>query len=231
MVSITRILVLSDLHIRNNFPYDQIERIIAQENITLIILSGDLTIKGKADKIKSILQEFNQFNLPVFYVPGNMDSKNSTDISLTNIYPIHGRKKRLSGFNFIGLGGSNRTPFFTPFEMSEKEIEEILAKLIETLDNDDPIIFVSHPPPKDTEADMIYSGKHVGSTIVREFIDKFQPALILCGHIHESKSISKINQTICINPGAAMNGNAAIVKIERDNDKKVVIESKLITFQ
>lgn len=229
-MSTIRLLALSDLHIRKNFPLDQIKKIITQEEITLIIISGDLTIKGNVEKIKSILQEFDQFNLPVFYVPGNMDSEKSTDIRFSNIHPLHGRNKNYSGFNFIGLGGSNQTPFFTPYEMSENEIENIIKKTKAAINNDDPIIFISHPPPKDSAADRVFSGKHVGSSIVRNFVDKFQPVLILCGHIHESKSISQIGNTICINPGAAMHGNAAIVKVEKNDDNKTKIDSKLITF-
>jgi Icc-related predicted phosphoesterase len=229
-VSKINILALSDLHIRKKFPFDKIKKIISQENITLITISGDFTMFGNVEEIKSILQEFDQFNLPIFYVPGNMDSENSTEICFSNIHPLHGRCKSFSGFNFIGLGGSNPTPFHTPFELTEEKIEIILNKAKNGIENEDPIIFVSHPPPKDSAADKIFGGRHVGSSIVRNFVDKYQPVLILCGHIHESKSISQIDETICINPGPAMHRKAAIVKVDKNAENKVTIDSELITF-
>ncbi|NHK30049.1 MAG: hypothetical protein FK730_01770 [Asgard group archaeon] len=229
-MSIINILALSDLHIRKKFPFDKIKKLISQENITLITISGDFTMYGNVEEIESILQEFDQFNLPIFYVPGNMDTDKSTDISFSNIHPLHGRCNNYSGFNFIGLGGSNPTPFHTPFELSENEIEIILIKARNAIENDDPIIIISHTPPLNSAADKISRGKHVGSFNVRNFIDKYKPVLILCGHIHESKSISQIENTTCINPGAAMHGNAAIVKIGKNDENKVTIDSKLVTL-
>jgi Icc-related predicted phosphoesterase len=45
----------------------------------------------------------------------------------------------------------------------------------------------------------------VGSTAVREAIERYQPLLGLHGHIHESKGITKIGRTTCINPGSTYN--------------------------
>jgi Icc-related predicted phosphoesterase len=42
----------------------------------------------------------------------------------------------------------------------------------------------------------------VGSTAVRAAIEKMQPLLMLCGHIHETKNAAKIGRTLCINPGS-----------------------------
>jgi hypothetical protein len=43
---------------------------------------------------------------------------------------------------------------------------------------------------------------HVGSTAVREAIDKHQPLLSLHGHIHEAKGVSRLGKTLAINPGS-----------------------------
>ena len=43
----------------------------------------------------------------------------------------------------------------------------------------------------------------VGSTAVRELIERYQPVLSLHGHIHESKGIAKIGRTTIVNPGSA----------------------------
>ncbi len=42
----------------------------------------------------------------------------------------------------------------------------------------------------------------VGSSAVRESIEKYKPLLGLHGHIHESRGFVKIGRTLCINPGS-----------------------------
>jgi hypothetical protein len=41
-----------------------------------------------------------------------------------------------------------------------------------------------------------------GSTSVRAAIEKYQPMLGLHGHIHESRNMTKIGRTVCINPAS-----------------------------
>jgi Icc-related predicted phosphoesterase len=42
----------------------------------------------------------------------------------------------------------------------------------------------------------------VGSTAVRELIERYQPMLALHGHVHESPGAVHIGRTLCINPGS-----------------------------
>ncbi|HUZ83157.1 MAG TPA: hypothetical protein VMU66_00575 [Gaiellales bacterium] len=61
----------------------------------------------------------------------------------------------------------------------------------------------------------------VGSTAVRDAIEKTQPALSLHGHIHEARGHTRIGRTLCINPGSAYEQgelNGALVEL---NGKKV----------
>jgi Icc-related predicted phosphoesterase len=43
----------------------------------------------------------------------------------------------------------------------------------------------------------------VGSTAVREAIERHQPALALHGHIHEARGTHRLGRTLCINPGSS----------------------------
>lgn len=66
--------------------------------------------------------------------------------------------------------------------------------------------FVFHSPPRDTACDQIRTGDHVGSRAIRRFIEKHQPPLVLCGHIHESPRMSSsyrdsIGSSVVVNPG------------------------------
>jgi Icc-related predicted phosphoesterase len=45
----------------------------------------------------------------------------------------------------------------------------------------------------------------VGSTAVRNVIEKYQPLLGVHGHIHESGGERRIGHTVCLNPGSEAN--------------------------
>jgi len=81
-----------------------------------------------------------------------------------------------------------------------------------------PFIFVSHCPPYGTPLDMLFSGQHVGSVSVREFVETWSDRGFLLasfhGHIHESPEVSgsirtTIGSSVCINPGQGTGAGAA----------------------
>lgn len=80
------------------------------------------------------------------------------------------------------------------------------------------IIFVSHNVPYNTKLDKIGShahaavrGKHYGSKLIRRVIDRWQPFVHIGGHIHEGRGMQKLGKTLCVNPGAAHEGKAALI--------------------
>jgi len=117
----------------------------------------------------------------------------------------------------ISLGHSNLTPWNCPGDIPEEELRDKIEHLASQVTNMDNCIFNLHCPPFDTELDIapeldenltvvFHQGKismvSVGSTAVRESIEKHQPLLGLHGHIHESRGAYKIGRTVCINPGS-----------------------------
>jgi len=46
--------------------------------------------------------------------------------------------------------------------------------------------------------------------LVREFIEKHQPDLCICGHIHESRNKDQIGKTLILNPGSIDRGYVLI---------------------
>ncbi|HEV2033778.1 MAG TPA: metallophosphoesterase [Candidatus Dormibacteraeota bacterium] len=124
---------------------------------------------------------------------------------------------RIGDHELLSLGWSNRTPWNTPRELDEDGLYKSIHKLVDQLECTERAIFNLHVPPYDsgldtaTELDetlrpVLISGQPheipVGSTAVRQVIEEVQPALALHGHIHESRGITNIGRTVCINPGS-----------------------------
>jgi len=70
----------------------------------------------------------------------------------------------------------------------------------------DKTVYIIHAPPIQSGLDVCFRVGPVGSNDVRLWIETNKPFLTLHGHIHESYEITntaltKINDTICINPG------------------------------
>jgi len=71
--------------------------------------------------------------------------------------------------------------------------------------------------------DLWYPRKKVGSGVIYEWINKNQPKIALCGHIHESFAVTKkwrasIGNTVVIQPGQ-LPGKTTMVAIEVGDDR------------
>ncbi|HVM20841.1 MAG TPA: hypothetical protein VM307_12850 [Egibacteraceae bacterium] len=131
-----------------------------------------------------------------------------------------GRIIDVEGYQIIGQGWSNHTPWDTPREKPEEELSKDLRVLLDEVDDVRRVILNPHAPPHDTGLDLApeldddlamvtRSGQPnlvpVGSTGVREVIDEYQPLVSLSGHIHESKGVVHLGDTVCVNPGSEYN--------------------------
>ncbi|MEM2638370.1 MAG: metallophosphoesterase family protein, partial [Candidatus Hadarchaeales archaeon] len=182
------------------------------------ILIGDLTEFGPPEVAESILSLVESFKIPVLSVPGNCDPKDILAILDRHGANLHGKCRKIGDVIFVGLGGSNITPFRTPFELTEAEILEELSALLEGVKGR--WALVTHAPPFETKLDELPSGTHVGSKSVRQIVEEKQPLLLACGHIHEARAIDRIKNTIMVNPGPISKGFAAEVVIT-ENDVHV----------
>ncbi len=204
-----RLLVVTDFHNR----YEKVPEILKKAGkVDGTLLAGDLTEFGPAENAKKLL---GMLPKPILAVPGNCDPKEMPQLLKAEGVSLHEGKKKLDGVTFIGVGGSNPTPFGTPLEFSEAEIKTALERLLNDVKG--PVILVSHAPPKGHQ-DTIPGGVHVGSEAVAQMAPKFRA--IVCGHIHEDRGISKLGDTVVVNPGMASLGNAAILDVDADGGVK-----------
>ena len=168
-----------------------------------LIITGDITNIGGVREATRVLNVARK-HLPVVAAQiGNMDKGEVAELLNREGINMHAAARLLApGLAVIGIGGSTPTPFGTPSEFSEADYAAWLeACRLEAEKLADQVLLVSHNPPKNTKCDVIGAGIHVGSEAVRAFIETHQPALCLCGHIHESRATDVIGATPVINPG------------------------------
>jgi uncharacterized protein len=124
----------------------------------------------------------------------------------------------------VTVGVSTPTPWDTPREVGEDELAAMIDAAVEGVRDVSRCVFNLHCPPKDTPLDrcLLLDTEHVepgelpkpvrvagrfvetggGSTAVSEAISRYQPAVGLHGHIHESPGRFTIGRTYCFNPGS-----------------------------
>jgi uncharacterized protein len=154
-----------------------------------------------------------------FVSPGNDDDRDVAEVidRAEWVENPEGKVVDLGEHEMISWGWSNPTPWNTPREQSEGELGEQLVAMASRLKEPQDAIFNLHCPPYQSGLDAaplldatlkpVLRGGHidmvpVGSTAVREVIERFQPLLGLHGHIHECLAMKKIGRTMCINPGS-----------------------------
>jgi len=159
-------------------------------------------------------------DIQFFMLPGNDDDPKCGDIisSSESVKNPEGKVVDLDGIHeMISSGASNHTPWKTPGEYSEEELEKMFEGMIAGVKNTKNCVLNLHVPPYDSGLDIapklneqlqpvLVGGEFmrvpVGSTAVRKIVEKYQPKLGLFGHIHESGGDTFIGKTLCVNPGS-----------------------------
>jgi uncharacterized protein len=189
----SKLLIFSDIHT----DWRTLERILSVE-ADFYIAAGDQATWGRGlDRCGQILKTRGE---KVWVLPGNHESASQIaalcdECGLNN---FHRRHFTVGDWRIAGLGYSSPTPFDTPGEYTEPQIAEYLEPFAEL----HPLVLVCHAPPYGTALDQVRPGLHAGSTAVRDFIQRVQPAHFFCGHIHEAEGVSiEIGQTHAHNVG------------------------------
>ena len=180
-----------------------------------IIVTGDITNFGHRRDAEKVLAELATVNANILAVAGNLDQPDVADYLEESSISLHGRGILIDDLGFVGLGGSNYTPFNTPYEFSEEELAGLLGRGFSQIGNARDHILISHTPPYKTAADRLLDGRHVGSTAVRSYIEQYKPILCLTGHIHESRGEDVIGRTRVLNPGMIKSGGYIAINIDK----------------
>ncbi len=192
-----------------------------------IIITGDMTNFGGVLEAKQVIAPVQKYNEQIFAQIGNMDKFEVTDWLVENKWNLHTEVHEIApDLVIFGVGASTITPFATPSEFPESKFAAWLEECWQKASSWKNTVLISHNPPKDTLCDDIGGNVHVGSSAVREFIEKNQPDICICGHIHEARNVDKIGRTTIINPG---NFGAGGYVLLRYSNGKLSVELKQIS--
>ena len=179
----------------------------------------------------------------IFVCPGNDDEMEVDDVVRSSdlVELGEGRMVEIDGYTMISTGWSNHTPWNTHREETEEKLAERIEGMARQVPDPTHAIFNLHCPPYksgldeapaiDADLKLLHGGRAlraVGSTAVRDAIDKHQPLLSLHGHIHESKGAVKLGKTLSINPGSSYEEGILMAAVINLDAKKGVKSYQLV---
>jgi hypothetical protein len=184
----------------------------------------ELMIERVGEWLKLAEERLKGTGVKLLWEPGNDDPFEIDTLfkDTDTVIRISERVVDVADYHIVGLSYANTTPWHLPRDMPEDKLEELIRNTLKSghidasRDNSD-VIFAFHPPPYNTNIDsaprvlenLTYAkvgGQpdfiNVGSTSVRKIIEEIQPLISLHGHIHESKGIDRIKNTVIVNSGS-----------------------------
>jgi len=164
-------------------------------------------------------------NVMCYVTGGNDDPQDLLDLldSIHSEHVVNCEEKVVTlegAYPMANCGYSNPTPWQTPRETDEETLEKLLENAVVGVEDFTSAIFNMHVPPYDCTLDdcpkldwstdpptpIVVAGvaqsAPAGSTAVRKIVEKYQPLMLLTGHIHESRGLVKVGRTTVINPGS-----------------------------
>ena len=201
-----KFLAISDCH----GDYSHIGQILFKAGaLDAVCVLGDITDFGPNDLIFELITIIGN-ELPILMIPGNCDLPTIIEtIDESSAVNLHLKSFDYDNVTFIGLGGSNPTPFNTPFEMTEQEMEIYMRELLNEIGSTAVTVLLSHAPPKGFLDEV--NGHNVGSDAVSNAVGIVD--VIACGHIHEQRGVVREGKTTIVNPGMSARGFGAVIEL------------------
>jgi hypothetical protein len=197
-----RVLAIADIHGTTLEKADSIA-----DEYDLVLIGGDITQFGHYDEARDILSDFIR-GRTVCAVYGNCDYADVEDYLHDAGISVHGRLRDVGHCTVTGFSGAPKSPFDTPGEFEDEEIGSGILDVASGC-----TILLTHAPPYKTTVDKAPVG-HVGSRSLYDYIRDKQPAVHICGHIHEAIGTDHIGSTLIVNPGPYFKDRYAHIEID-----------------
>lgn len=190
-----KILVFSDLHCNVAAATAIVE---AAPGADCVIGAGDFSICRTG--IEKTIDVLRRIERPTVLVPGNGESLEELQAACEGwsaVHILHGSGIVLQGVSMFGIGGGiPPTPFGSwSYDFTEEQATELLAECPPGG------VLISHSPPRGI-VDVSSMGTHLGSVAVRAVVERNQPRLVVCGHVHESwRRQEQLGRSLIVNAG------------------------------
>lgn len=182
----------------------------------LMIIAGDITQFNRPDAVFRFLKNLD---IPVLAVTGNTDTRcvNRRLNTTAGCVNLDRKPVSLFGVPFIGASGALLLPLCSPVSFREAKLLKGLAAHV-TTDS----VLVVHPPPRGI-LDAVGGKFAAGSHGLRRLILDRQPALVLCGHIHEARGLTTLGHSLIINCAMGRHCSGALVTLSPGSRPEAVM--------
>jgi uncharacterized protein len=206
-----RLAYVVDVH---GHPQSVPDALAAVGDLDLLVVGGDITTAGTPAEAERSIATWQPLAPRLLALAGNMDSP-EIDARLADLgVALDARGATFDGVGIFGVSAAPVSPLRTPYELSDDELARRIAAGFAAVKESRVRIFCPHAPPARTACDRLASGEHVGSTAVRAFVEREQPDLVLCGHIHESRGEDELGRSRIVNPGPVTAGHYVLVEVD-----------------
>jgi Icc-related predicted phosphoesterase len=203
-----RIAYVVDVHDR----FEAVNSVLAGVGpVDALIVGGDITTGGGPDDAARAIESWRPLAPRLLAVAGNMDSA-AIDARLVELgVALDGRGVVIDGIGICGVSAAPISPLQTPYELADEELARRAEEAFAAVEGARLTVFCPHAPPFDTACDRLRSGEHVGSPVIRAVVEREQPDVVVCGHIHESRGTDAIGRSLIVNPGPVGAGHYALI--------------------
>jgi Icc-related predicted phosphoesterase len=204
-----RIYAVADIHGKSS-RIERIQETVAYYKPDAVVVAGDITNLKLA---RTIIGKLNGMGLPVLAVRGNTDLPGVNNLlnKFPNTVCLHLKEHIIKGVQFVGIGGTIPLPFRSQVSFLE---ERVLIKISRLVNHSS--VVVAHPPPWGI-LDEAFNRFHAGSKGLYRFIRRYQPRLLICGHIHEKPGTATIGNSMVVNSNMARKNSGAIIEISGED--------------
>ncbi|NQU12209.1 metallophosphoesterase family protein [bacterium] len=202
-----RLVAVADVHDRFDQAADTVRRLAP---VDVLIVAGDITTNGTPADVERACALWRPLATHLFAVAGNMDSPAIDDTLVRLGVSLDGHAHRVDDLVFYGCSAAP-VAIGTPYEIPEEDLAGRIRRGWAAAAPGPRQVFIPHAPPQGA-VDRTTTGIDAGSRAVRRFIDEQQPALVICGHIHEARGQVRLGQSLVVNCGAAAHGHYALIE-------------------
>ena len=204
-ISVSKVLkavAIADIH--GSVAYvKQLTSYVNSHNIHYVLIAGDVAVNRDNTTFNRIVKEilFNT-HAKIIYVRGETDPL--IEYGESNVLNVEHKQYAINEINIIGIPPFLDYELKLPIEGKIKAHVEHLSYLSKTAHEKK--ILLTHIPPYGLNVDKHPLKGNIGSVELRDFIEKTQPHIVICGHVHSGMGIDSIRNTVVLNPGPFRRG-------------------------